>query len=178
MKRLLFFTAVLLTGAALAVAAVRVASPQETDLVEQIIARIRDARVEFDYSYSVAGKVPVQASGHACFEGRRYHLEGNGLVIRCDGVSRWTADPKTREVYIEKAGGPDAALENPEAFLRSARDLKYDGDSLSGTVRLEDGSELSCRLTGIRTQAASGSLDGFRMDTGTLGKDWIITDLR
>ena len=152
----------------------------DDEVVDRILSRIEGKRVSFDYSYTLrSGGVPVQGSGHAVLEGRSYRAEGGGLVIRCDGATRWTVDPKAKEVYIESAGDDKDWFDKPAEFLRSVENLSYDGDNLSGVIaRPGDSTRLSCSLSSIRTREPLGNADEFRFNPATLGSDWIITDLR
>ncbi|MBQ9548206.1 MAG: hypothetical protein IJV01_03485 [Bacteroidales bacterium] len=152
----------------------------QSDVVAQVLERMEKARVEFDYRFETEGNVPLKGNGHAVLEGKCYRVEGNGLVICCDGTTRWTSDPKAREVYVENTGREDALLERPEEFLRSVRGLRYDGRSLSGTLeRPGDAVSIRCYLDNIVTEpAARNAAPQYRLDTAALGKDWIVTDLR
>ena len=75
------------------------------------------------------------------------------MEVYCDGLTRWTVDIKSKEVYVEDAGGIEEVL--------SYR------DSVSGL-----------KLSHIRYSELSDDLSAFTFDTSALDSSWIVTDLR
>jgi len=128
------------------------AGAQQKQLSE-IAAHLQTNRISLQYACTYTEEVPVQLSGTLLIQETCYRAEGNGMVILCDGRTRWTVDPASKEVYIESAEG----LEELIAMRDSLTELQ---------------------LSAIRYQPLSEDLSPFRFDTETLGPDWVVTDLR
>lgn len=148
------------------------------DFVAEITAFVKDSRVECDYTYKTSGATALSGYGSAILQGSCYKLEGNGLKIISNGVTRWTVDPSGKEVYIETVGEGDSLLHGLESMLREIPDLKYENGVLSGTVRFpgEEGT-VFCTLQNI-TKSVSGDNGIFTFNTSGLDSSWVITDLR
>ena len=86
-------------------------------------------------------------------QGECYRAVGNGMEIYCDGATRWTVDPASKEVYIETAGG----LEELLAWKDSITELS---------------------VTEVKYLPLSDDLSAFRFDTESLDDAWVVTDLR
>ena len=128
------------------------AGAQQKQLSE-IAAHLETNRISLQYACTYTEEVPVQLSGTLLIQETCYRAEGNGMVIICDGRSRWTVDPESKEVYIEPAEG----LEELIAMRNSLTELQ---------------------ISGIRYQPLSEDLSPFHFDTAALGPDWVVTDLR
>lgn len=120
---------------------------------EEIIAEAREKRVTLDYACSISELSPVRIRGELVLQGDCYYVEGNGMEVYCDGLTRWTVDIRSKEVYVEDAGGIGEVL--------SYR------DSVSGL-----------KLSHIRYSELSDDLSAFTFDTSALDSSWIVTDLR
>ena len=136
-------------------------------------------RVTFNYNLGVKGKAPVVMSGKAVIDGDCYSVCGNGVEMYCDGTTKWTVDREAKEVYIESSEGTRDFLADPSAWIDNVKDLKVSGSTASGTYynQAQD-INLSFKFTSISPSPFSGSTVGFVFDTGSLGSDWVITDLR
>lgn len=75
--------------------------------------------LNFDYSYNVVGKTVLKGSGHVTTQGNAYVMEGNGVRIVSDGVSRWMIDEEAGEVVIESVDGYADIVANPILCLRN-----------------------------------------------------------
>ena len=75
------------------------------------------------------------------------------MEIYCDGATRWTVDPQSREVYIETSGG----LEELLPYRDSLTELK---------------------LSEVKYQPLSEDLSVFVFDVSALDSSWVVTDLR
>lgn len=134
-------------------------------------------RVSFTYNVNGLGKTPLKLDGKLVVDGDCYRIEGNGLVIVCDGVSKWTVDTVAKEVYVESSEGTRDFLADPSAWTDNVKDLKLSGSVLTGTFE-QDGSEMGFKFSSIKAEPLSGSTEGFVYDVSSLGKDWVVTDLR
>ena len=119
----------------------------------EIAAHLQTDRITLRYDCTYTEDTPVRLSGILLIQGDCYRAVGNGMEIYCDGTTRWSVDPVSKEVYIEPAEGLSELLEyrNSLSALKIS-DLKY--------LPLTD------------------DLTPFRFDTAALGPDWVVTDLR
>jgi len=149
-------------------------APQNND-VAALLTQIKDKRVICEYSYS-SGK--VKGNGTATIQNGMYMVRGNGLEIYSNGVTRWTVDTKAKEVYIENAGEENDIFANLEQYLSGIEGLRFDGKTMSGTLRGDDGSALKCKATNIKSFPAVEGNNDFSFNTKSLDSSWVITDLR
>ena len=128
------------------------AAAQQPQLSE-IAAHLQTDRISLRYDCTYTEDTPVKLSGILLIQGDCYRAVGNGMEIYCDGATRWSVDPVSKEVYIEPAEGLVELMEyrNTLSALKIS-DLKY--------LPLSD------------------DLSPFRFDTAALGSDWVVTDLR
>lgn len=146
MKKLVLFLILLLPLRAVAQAI----DPQ----IAAVAAHLQTERISLHYQCVLTQDTPVHLSGTLLIQGECYRAVGNGLEIYSDGISRWTVDRESKEVYIEAAAG----LEE----LRSYRDAMT-----------------SLSLTEVRYSPLSDDLSAFRFDTAALDPEqWVVTDLR
>jgi len=121
--------------------------------LEAVAAHLDTERISLRYAFTIAQPAPVKLSGALLVQGDCYQAKGNGVEIYCDGTTRWTVDPESKEVYIETAGG-------------IAEFALWQDD-------LEDLS-----LTDVRYLPLSDDLSPFIFDTASLDSGWVVTDLR
>ena len=130
-----------------------IAAGAQTRELSEVAAHLQTDRISLRYACTVTQDTPVKLSGVLLVQGECYRAMGNGLEIYCDGTTRWTVDPASKEVYIETAEGLDELI----AWR----------DSLT---------ELS--LTDVEYFPLSDDLSAFRFDTASLDASWVVTDLR
>lgn len=135
--------------AALLLSLTAAAQPQ----VSEIVARLQTDRVSLHFACTFTQDTPVKLSGTLLVQGECYRAVGNGMEIYCDGATRWTVDPASKEVYIETAGG----LEELLAWKDSITELS---------------------VTEVKYLPLSDDLSAFRFDTESLDDAWVVTDLR
>ena len=133
--------------------AVALTAAAQQKQLEEIASHIGTHRISLHYDCTFTQDVPVKLTGTLLVQGTCYQAKGNGMEIYCDGTSRWTVDPASKEVYIEPAGG----LEELLAWEDSLSDLK---------------------LTQLQYLPLSDDLGAFSFDTAALDADWVVTDLR
>jgi len=121
-------------------------------LVDSFAAKAAASRVSFNYELKVLGEVNINGNGSVRFEGDGYKLDGNGVSIISNGVTRWTVDEVSKEAYIEAVGNDGGYLiANPVALLRNIGSAFTQGRV---TERMASGK----KLTSVEmTPAASGS---------------------
>lgn len=126
----------------------------QTEKVDALLPLLESNRIVLDYDCIITGDngVPVTYKGTLTAQEGCYTLKGNGVEIYCDGGTRWTVDPKSKEVYIEYAEGLDDILAN----------RKY-------ITKLDIGN--------VRRQAPAEMSD-FSFSTDSLDSSWVVTDLR
>ena len=163
MKRIvMILTAVLMAGAGLH--------------AQEILTRFSTDRISCKYSYTIDVPITLNFEGDALVQGECYHLNGNGIEIFCDGVSRWTVDSEAREVYIENAEEVENIIEE---FLTYSKDIKASGNTLTGTmVDPEDEANIKFALKEITYLPKDDDLTPFTLDVESLDETYLITDLR
>ncbi len=121
--------------------------------LDQIAAHLQTDRISLHYACTYTEDTPVKLSGTLLIQGDCYRAVGNGMEIYCDGATRWSVDPESKEVYIEPAEGLAELLE----YRNALTELK---------------------ITELKYLPLSDDLSPFRFDTAALGPDWVVTDLR
>lgn len=121
--------------------------------LDQIAAHLQTDRISLHYACTYTEDTPVKLSGTLLIQGDCYRAVGNGMEIYCDGATRWSVDPASKEVYIEPAEGLSELLE----YRNALTELK---------------------ITELKYLPLSDDLSPFRFDTAPLGPDWVVTDLR
>lgn len=121
--------------------------------LDTVAAHLRTDRISLRYDCTIAQPAPVQLSGELLIQGDCYLAKGNGMEIYCNGTTRWTVDPESKEVYIETAGG----IEELVPWQDNLEDLS---------------------LTDVRYLPLSDDLSPFAFDTTALDASWVVTDLR
>ena len=119
----------------------------------EIAAHLQTDRISLRYDCTYTEDTPVKLSGVLLIQGDCYRAVGNGMEIYCDGATRWSVDPESKEVYIEPAEGLAELLD----YRNSLSELK---------------------ITELKYLPLSDDLAPFRFDTAALGPDWVVTDLR
>ena len=74
--------------------------------------------MDIKYSIQMPG-VKVDGSGILEFQDEKWHLNGNGIEMWCDGNSVWTIDADAKEVVIDKVSNDNASelMANPAILL-------------------------------------------------------------
>ena len=121
--------------------------------LDAVAAHLRTDRNSLNYAFTIAEPAPVQLSGTLLAQGECYRAIGNGMEIYCDGKTRWTVDPESKEVYIETAEG----IEELALWQDNMKELS---------------------LTDVRYLPLSDDLSPFTFDTAALDASWVVTDLR
>jgi len=169
MKRFVYTLMFLLAGVSLSA---------QNSTVEKLSALLEGNTVRISYSYENAAGVPL-GSGVATVQGGKYHVTEGNMQFFCDGVSLWTIDFGSKEVYIEKASAQNEIFGNIKGLLPRVKNLKYDGKksvSLS-FAPTEDSPDISCKAF-IEDIQPAGESGQFSFDTGRLDSSWVITDIR
>jgi hypothetical protein len=122
-------------------------------ILNEIAAHLQTDRISLHYDCTYTEDTPIKLTGDLLIQGECYRAVGNGLIICCDGTTRWSIDPASKEVYIEAANGLEELLEYRDAL-----------SSLS--------------ITQLKYLPLSDDLSAFRFDTAALGEGWVVTDLR
>ena len=121
--------------------------------VTEIASHLDDSRISLHYDCTFTQDTPLKLSGTLLVQGECYSARGNGMEISCDGTTRWTVDPASKEVYVETSGGLE--------------ELLYYRDSLT-----------ELKLSELKYLPLSGDLSAFSFDTSALDSSWVVTDLR
>ena len=152
-----------------------------------LLDRVPGHRVTFDYTYSLSkdGK-PLNevTSGKMTVEDNAFNLSGLGIEIYSDGVTRWSIDREAEEVLIETVEADDI-IANPAILISSYKELSsslevlsHGKDSLKLKVTFDDKTYAVFSISRIVFTEASGDKKDFTLDVKSLGKSYVITDLR
>ena len=98
---------------------------QAQNAVEALAAKVASSTVSFDYSYLIKMQFTVKGSGSVTVCGSSFRMEGDGLVICCDGATRWTADEEARELVLEAVDDEQSAFAVNPALMISALDSAF-----------------------------------------------------
>jgi len=90
------------------------------------------------FCYVTRGDIPVTGSGEVWISGDSFLVRGNGIVVLCDGNTRWTVDEPAKEIYVESADDIRDFLDNPALLLRELSDVRETSQYISGTYFYED----------------------------------------
>lgn len=121
--------------------------------VTEIASRLDSNRISLQYACTFTQDTPLKLSGTLLIQGECYHARGNGMEIYCDGTTRWTVDPESKEVYVETSGGLAELL----PYSESLTELK---------------------LSEVKYLPLSEDLSAFTFDAAALDSSWVVTDLR
>ena len=119
----------------------------------EIAAHLQTDRISLHYDCTYTEDTPVKLSGVLLIQGDCYRALGNGMEIYCDGATRWSVDPASKEVYIEPAEGLAELLEYRDALTE-------------------------LKITELKYLPLSDDLSPFRFSTAALDDSWVVTDLR
>lgn len=175
---------------------------QSQDAYKAFCSKLSASMTSFSYTYKVDGKIPLSGSGNVVLQGDSFSLKGDGIEVFCDSKTRWTVDRAAKEAYAEPADADFAA--NPALLvgnldrhfklsstspltlvpvdskigLRSVV-LVFDGQTLK-QLRLtsSDGNMTTIVISALKHAPLSKDLSEFSFDPKTLGKEYVITDLR
>ena len=150
-----------------------------------LLDKVEGHRVTFHYSYSLSQKgasfTPV-TEGDVTVEGNAYILQGLGMEVVSDGITRWTLDRDAKEALVEKVQKEDL-FTNPALFIASYKDyldrIKVNAstsNSLDVTLTLDDETKARFVLKDIVFGDKKGRSD-FSLTEKSL-PDYLITDLR
>ena len=133
----------------------------------------------YTYSLSRAGGdfTPV-TDGEVTVEDNCYVMDGLGIKVTSDGVTRVSVDPEAREAVVETVEKEDM-FTNPALFIGSYRNyldritVNSSGkDFMDVTLVLDDDTKARFVLTGIRFSPKEGKSD-FTVDVKSLPEDYI-----
>lgn len=151
-----------------------------------LLDRVEGHRVQFHYTYSLSQKgAPFQpvTDGDVTVEGNAYVLEGLGLRVVSNGITRWSLDADAAEVVIETVQQEDL-FTNPALFISSykryldkIRVNAQGSDSLDVTLILDTETQARFVLQDIVYGDLQGKSD-FSVDEKSLSENYVITDLR
>ena len=131
------------------------------------------------FSYVIPGSVPLTGSGSVWMSGDCFRVETNGILVLCDGVSRWTVDEEAGEVYVESAEDIRNFLDNPSLLLRELESVRYSGGNLSG-IYLYDDKTVELTFTSMKVSPSSNEKPFNPQEElkGYESKGFVLTDLR
>ena len=151
-----------------------------------LLDRVQGHRVTFHYTYSLSQKgsaFNTVTDGDVTVEGNAYLLNGLGLKVVSDGVTRWTEDTEAKEMVVETVE-KENLFTNPALFIGSYRNyldkIKVNSmadDSLDVTLTLDEETQARFLLRDYVYLPEQGKSD-FSLDEKSLPSSYVITDLR
>ena len=152
----------------------------------EMLDKVKDCRAVFHYTYMLSkggADFTSVTDGDDTVEDNAYVLEGLGLTVTSDGITRLSVDPDAKEAVVETVEKEDV-FTNPAHFIGSWRKYasrlkvnSYSKDSMDVTLTLDDDTLARFILTGIKFTEKQGLCD-FCTDLSSLPSDYLITDLR
>ena len=152
-----------------------------------LLDKVPDHRVEFDYVYYLAkdGKPEFEVtSGKVTVEDNAYAMTGLGLEVYSDGNTRVSVDHSASEVLIETVEEEDL-FTNPALFIGAYKQYtdrikvnRSGKDYLDVSLTLDDDAVCRFSLSNIQFLDKKGDMSDFKFDTLSVGKDFLVTDLR
>jgi len=150
-----------------------------------LLDKAGENRTTFNYTYSLSqdGEAFREITkGKVTVEDNAYFLEGLGLEVTSDGITRLSIDREAMEAVLEDVEKEDM-FTNPALFIASwkaYRDrLKVNAsgkDSLDVTLTLDEDTQARFVLTDIVFSPKQGTAD-FKVEAPS-GDAWLVTDLR
>ena len=151
-----------------------------------LLDRVGNRCVTFHYTYSLSQKGAAfqeVTDGEVVVEGNAYILEGLGLRVVSDGVTRWSLDADAAECVIETVEQDDL-FTNPALFIASYRNYmkqiqvnSQGTDHLDVTLTLDADTQARFVLRNIVFDQEHEKSD-FSVDEKSLPSGYLITDLR
>lgn len=151
-----------------------------------LLDKVQGHRVHFHYTYSLSRKgaaFSTVTDGDVVVEGNAYILNGLGLRVVSDGVTRWTEDTTAKEMVVETVE-KENLFTNPALFIASYKDYldkirvnSAGRDSLDVTLVLDEDTLARFLLKDIVFLDEQGKSD-FSLDEKSLSSEYVITDLR
>ena len=152
-------------------------------------ALAKDNRLKMQFSYEILTPSGTSNSGNGTivYQDKSYRIETSDALICDDGVALWTLNRRFKEVSVQNSPGTDF-LSDPDALSslltggstgkpQITCTLSPDKTTAMITLKASDGATGKLLLSGIELQE-KGALADFALDCTTLGKDYVITDLR
>lgn len=126
--------------------------------------------LSFNFQYESEGKVPLKGNGTVKAQDNCYVVYSGSMEVWCNGETKWTADNKSKEVYIETA-------EDIFEFLPQLSDIRNEGGCISAIhTDTAKGTVTRLAVTNLKASQKIASEDfTYKISSD---KDWIITDLR
>ena len=97
-----------------------VSSAQSDSLLDRFYRDMASSCMGMDIKYGIQMPgVKVDGSGILEFQDDKWHLNGNGIEMWCDGNSVWTIDADAKEVVIDRVSNDNASelMANPAILL-------------------------------------------------------------
>ena len=111
----------ILVAGALALAAIMPLKAQNP--ASALSSTLSETGLQFDYAYVYnANGMKVSGDGHITAQNDAFRMTGNGLLLVCDGRTRWTVDEAAQECYIEGVDASDPDLMANPALMVLAMD--------------------------------------------------------
>ena len=150
-----------------------------------LLDKVAGQRVSFHYTYSLSQKGQSfrdVTAGNVIVEDNAYSLDGLGIRVVSDGVTRWSIDDAAREVVVETVEEGDL-FTNPALFIASYRQymdkIKVNAqgkDYLDVTLTLDEDTYARFVLRNV-VFGEQKEKSGFSIDLKSL-PDYLVTDLR
>lgn len=147
--------------------------------IQAILGSAAAGRVSFTFRFNPEGKEKKVTSGKVTIQNRCFLIDMGMMKVICDGKSRWTVDKLSEEVYIEDGSKLPAIFADPAVLMSCLSDVSATDGKIKGTFSLpEKRGRYNFEFSGFSYAPASGDSSDFSLDTASLGKSWVVTDLR
>ena len=180
-------------AAAVALLSLPQVASSKSRTLDAFVSKVSASLVSFDYSFTMPSKkAKMTGNGSVKVQGNSFLVDGNGLEIWCDGVTRWTIDRISEEALVESVDESyDSYATNPALMIASIdnafNEVSFGSSKFGG--KIVDASVLSPVHKGKGSMDIAGLKLFFKSGTTTLTgaevtlndgsvSDFTITNLR
>lgn len=132
------------------------------------------------FSYVTRGDIPVKGFGTVWICRDAFVIRGNGLVVLCDGKTRWTIDEEAQEIYAESSDDIKDFLDNPALLLQELDSVKETAEGITGVYYYED-QVIDLKFSSMSLAPAETIKKSFNPEVELkdyVSKGFVLNDLR
>jgi len=146
----------------------------------QFIQSPLDYELSCNLSYVTGDEIPVKGSGTVWICMDSFDVRTNGVIVLCDGKTRWTIDEEVKEIYAESSDDIRDFLDNPALLLQELSSVRETVDGISGVYYYE-GQKVSLKFTSMKLTPVSERRKSFNPESEMkdfISKGFVLNDLR
>jgi len=139
-----------------------------------------DYELTCKFSYVTRDDIPVKGSGSVWICEDNFSVRTNGLIVLCDGKTRWTIDEEAKEIYAESSDDLRDFLDNPALLLQTMTAIKETSDGITGLYVYEN-QKIDLKFSSMKLVPVCETKKSFNPESEVKdfkSKGFILTDLR